>query len=208
MKLLQKEKLQFILSCTLAILTITYSSAQSMTYPETPKHTVSETMFHKVIIDEYRWMKNSHHTDVREWVEQQNALTKRELLKSGRKYSSFRMIDKYSFIKYDNPQKVGDYYFTYGYYNNVSVPALFVRNSVRDEATLLVDPNFISAKDKLYIQNISASFDSKLLAYQFSRNGSDWGEIQVVNIRTGIHKKDHFCITLVGQINWMKLMPI
>jgi prolyl oligopeptidase len=66
----------------------------------------------------------------------------------------------------------------------------------------LVDPNFISSKDKIMLKGISVSLDSKNLAYQFNRNGSDWGEIKIVNIATGIHKNDHLTNVKFSNIAW------
>jgi len=82
------------------------------------------------------------------------------------------------------------------------VPALFVQNSFRDDPTVLVDPNFISTKDNILLTNYAVSLDSKYLAYQFNRNGSDWGEIKVINIKTGIHKNDHLKNVKFSNIAW------
>ena len=163
-------------------------NGQSMDYPVSDKQQIIDTIQDVAILDEYRWLENTNSDKTKEWIDQQNSLTKKTLRKAAMKYNSFVAIDKYSYVVYDNPIKQGNYYFTLAYYNNVGVPALFYRASFRDDPTLLVDPGFISGKDNILIKDYSVSKDSKLLAYQFGRNGSDWGEIKVVNIKTGIHK--------------------
>ncbi len=47
-----------------------------------------------------------------------------------------------------------------------------------------------------------ASKDSKLLAYQFNRNGSDWTELKVVSLSSGNHKKDHLENLKYSRIAW------
>lgn len=190
---------------TLVILFLLISEivdSQIISYPDTYKENIVDTFFNKTVTDEYRWLEKMKNPKCKDWIEQQNKLTKKALRKASSKCNSYREIDRYSYVKYDNPQKQGNYYFTYAFYNNVSVPALFVQNSFRDDPIVLVDPNFISTKDNISIKNCSVSHDSKYLAYQFARNGSDWGEIKVVNIKTGIHKKDHLENIKFSNIAW------
>jgi prolyl oligopeptidase len=137
-----------------------------------------------------------------DWIEKQNELTSKVLNKAASKYNSYHSIERYAHVNYDNPQRHGDYYFTYAFYDKISLPALFVQSSLKSDPTLLVDPNFISFKDNISIRDYATSHDSKYLAYQFSRNGSDLGEIKVVNIKTGIHKKDHLLNIKFSSIYW------
>ncbi|MCK4664091.1 MAG: S9 family peptidase [Bacteroidales bacterium] len=189
----------------LLILILTFPiiiKGQSLDYPVTDKQHIIDTFYNVAIYDEYRWLENINDEKTKEWIEQQNSLTKKTLRKTAMKCNSYVAIDRYSYVKYDNPIKQGDYYFTYAYYNNVGVPALFYQNSIRDNPSILVDPNFISSKDNIMLKGYSVSIDSKLLAYQFSRNGSDWGEIKLINIKTGIHKKDHLKNIKFSNIAW------
>ncbi len=179
-----------------------FHSAQSIEYPATEKITIVDTFFNTRVLDDYRWLENQNDTRVNKWVEQQNSLTAKELRKAAFKINSYTAIDKYAYVNYDNPQKQGDYYFTYAYYNNVGAPALFCSNSLRGNPSVLVDPNFISSKDNIGIKGYSVSMDSKFLAFQFSRNGSDWGEIMVINIKTGIYKNDHLKHVKYSNISW------
>jgi len=176
--------------------------SQTLDYPTIEKHANIDTFYNVTVLDEYRSLENRYNNKTIEWIEQQRSLTKKVLRKAAFKCDSYHAIDKYSYVKYNNPIKHGDYYFTYAYYNNVSVPAIFCRNSMRGEPYILVDPNFISSKDKISLRGYSVSKDSRLLAYQFNRNGSDWGEIKVVNIKTGIHKDDHLKNVKFSNIAW------
>ncbi|MBN8704070.1 MAG: S9 family peptidase [Bacteroidetes bacterium] len=176
--------------------------SQRLDYPKTHKENVLDTFFNKIVIDEYRWLENINDSICKEWVDQQNILTKNEIKKAAIKHNSNFLIDKYAYVDYDNPIKHKDYYFKLSFYDNFGVPALFVQNSFKDDPTILVDPNFISTKDNILIEDYEVSLNSKYLAYQFSRNGSDWCEIKVVNIKTGIHKDDHLKNVKFSTIAW------
>jgi len=178
------------------------SIAQSLEYPVAEKQSVVDTFYKVPVYDEYRWLENTNDERTKLWIGQQNDLTTKTLKKEALKINSYVAIDKYAYVLYNNPIKQRDYYFTHAYYNNIGAPALFYQKSMRDDPELLVDPNFISAKDNISIKNYSVSKDSKLLAYQFSRNGSDWGEIKVTNMNTEIHLKDHLKNIKFSNIAW------
>jgi prolyl oligopeptidase len=90
----------------------------------------------------------------------------------------------------------------YAFYNVVGQPALFYDQSPTGSFSVLVDPNHISAKDKISLAGYEVSGDSRFLAYAFNRNGSDWLEIKVVNLKTGIHLKDHLTDVKFSSIEW------
>lgn len=177
-------------------------NGQSFDYPATDMHAVVDTFYNVAITDEYRWLENTDSEKTTEWIEQQSDLAKKALRKAALKHNSYVAIDKYSYVKYDNPIKQGKYYFRYAYYNNVGVPALFYQPSLKADPAILVDPNFISSKDNIMLKGYTVSMDSKLLAYQFGRNGSDWGEIKIVNIKTEKHLNDHLTNVKFSNIAW------
>jgi prolyl oligopeptidase len=147
-------------------------------------------------------MEDLNDLELQEWVKQENKLSKKWLQKASNKYDAFHQIDKYACAKYKRPRKQGKFYFSYSYYNNFGVPALFYRLSLKEHAKMLVDPNYISKKDRILLKGHSLSSDSRYLAYQFSRNGSDWTEIKVVKMKNGIHTKDHLKNVKFSNIQW------
>jgi len=190
-----------ILLIAAVFLTAVKSTAQVIDYPETPRRTVIDTFFSKVILDDYRWLEGTDE-EVNTWVKQQNDIARKYLRKTASKYSTYVPIQRYSRTKYSKPSKIGDYYYTYSFYNSVGLPALFFRRSIEDTPDLLIDPNFVSGKDNIYIGGIASSKDSKFLAYKFSRNGSDWMEIKVVKLPSGTHLKDHLLDVKHSGIQW------
>ena len=173
-----------------------------MNIPLPQKKPVIDTLFSYQILDEYRWLEEVNSKETQDWLANQHVITKSYLRKLAVKINSSTSIDRYAYVKYDNPYKDGDYYFTYAYYNNVGVPALFYQTDLRSDPDILIDPSFISAKDNILLQNYKVAKDSKHLAYQFSRNGSDWGEIKVINLKTGLHRSDHLKHIKFSQIAW------
>ncbi|NOX45458.1 MAG: S9 family peptidase [Chlorobi bacterium] len=169
----------------------------------TKEELVIDTFYNTYIVqDKYRWLENLHSEETLDWVKNQNKHSRKYLTRASTKTNSMLVINKYAYTEYENPQKDGDYYFTYAYYNDLSVPALFYQNSLRSSYNILVDPNYISSKDRILLKGYSVSKDSKFLAYQFSRNGSDWAELKVVSLTSGNHKKDHLVNLKYSNIAW------
>jgi len=163
-----------------------------------------DTFFTKYRIeDKYRWLEDINSSETKEWIVSQNKICRNYLSIALTKTSSFNAIDTYTYAEFRNPIKRGKYYFSFAYYNNMSVPALYYQSKLNDEEQLLVDPNYISKKDIISLGEFSVSKDSKLLAYEFSRNGSDWKEVKVVSLQSGIDLKDHLTGLKFSTIAWL-----
>ncbi len=165
---------------------------------------VNDTFFNKYIIeDKFRWLEDINSTQTKEWIEYQNQMSKVYLTKASNTTNSYITIDNYAVTEFRYTKKMGNYYFHYAYYNAHATPALFFQSSLNGDGAVLVDPNFISLKDNITLNGYSVSKDSKLLAYRFSRNGSDWNEIKVISLQTGLHKEDHLTGIKFSNIEWM-----
>ncbi len=160
-----------------------------------------DTFYRNYIIeDRYRWLEDLDSPETQQWTKEQSALAKKYLNKCSN--NVFSSIDKYSYAEYNHLTKKGKYYFTYAYYHSLRVPALFYQSSLKAEPRLLVDPNYISRKDLINLTGYWVSKDSRLMAYQFSRNGSDWQEAKVITLKLGIHQKDHLTGLKFSDIAW------
>ncbi|MCE3278309.1 MAG: hypothetical protein K0S44_500 [Bacteroidetes bacterium] len=186
----------------LQFLLTTYAFSQRINYPFTPIINVTDTIHGQVINDEYRWLENTSDLNVIKWIKAENALTDSCIKRAASQIDSYRKIDKYSYAEYSNPRKKDGYYFSYAFYDNLGSPALFYRKEINDQPMLLVDPNFISLKDNISLRDYAVSKNGKLLAYQFSRNGSDLVEIKVVSLQTHFHKTDHLMDAKFSSISW------
>ncbi|WP_091152927.1 prolyl oligopeptidase family serine peptidase [Mucilaginibacter pineti] len=177
--------------------------AQTITYPVASVRPVTEEFYNKYkIIDDYRWMENLRDPELKKWVNDENKISNQFINRASGKNNTYRYIDGIANVIYKDPVKKGKYYFTYAYQNDYDVPALFVQNTIKDnDPTIIVDPNFISHKDKIVLKDYEVSADSKYLAYEFSRNGSDWAEIMVTVIR-GQSLDDHLVNVKFSNIAW------
>lgn len=155
------------------------------------------------IADKYRWLEDIHSTDTRGWLTAQNKMCNNYLLKVSGKTSSFNAIDTYTYTEYNNPTKKGNYYFTKAFYNTYGTYAIFSQTNLREDPHILVDPVFVSTKDQIRIGEYSVSKDSKLMAYQFSRNGSDWMEVKVIDVQDGMNLKDHLKGVKFSSLEWL-----
>ncbi|AKD03447.1 prolyl oligopeptidase family serine peptidase [Pontibacter korlensis] len=183
--------------------------AQQLEYPVTKESAVADTFHNQhVVPDKYRWLEDQNNPKVLTWVEEQNKLSKKYLTKASNQTNAFLAIDKYSYASAShNYTKVGDYYFRYYYYNNNGTPALFFKKEMSsnprlDDLKPLVDPAHISAKDRILLKGFDVSKGSDLLAYQFSRNGSDWAEIKVIELKSAVHRPDHLQRVKFSNIAW------
>lgn len=204
----------------LLVSAIMVSYAQNYNNIVTEHRPVVDTFYNDyVLTDNYRWLENVNSTETMEWLHEQEKMSDRYLTKAVNRTDSKTSIDKYGTVKYDDPVKEGDYYFTYAFYNDSwssgmgdfvssnsgseqTVPALFYRNYLEARYELLVDPNYISTKDLITLKGYWVSKDSKYLAYQFSRNGSDRAELKVVKLDNAQHIDDHLVGLRFSNIAW------
>ncbi|PRY13174.1 prolyl oligopeptidase [Pontibacter ummariensis] len=183
--------------------------AQTLEYPATRQTAVVDTFYQKnIITDNYRWLEDLRSIETNKWVESQNSVSKKFLAKASNKTNAFLGFDKYSYVRTTNNfVKDGNYYFRYYYYNTTGSSGLYYKSTMSDNPTLdnvspLVDPKDISATDRINLKGYKVSQSSDLLAYQFSRNGSDWAEIKVVELKSGRHRPDHLRFVKFSNIAW------
>ncbi|WP_299759778.1 prolyl oligopeptidase family serine peptidase [uncultured Pontibacter sp.] len=200
-----KQTLLSLLIC----LSASQLSAQQLDYPVTRQTATADT-FHSqyVVPDTYRWLEEPNSPEVNAWVEAQNKVSGKYLTKASNQTNAFLAIDKYSYVNTtQNFTKVGNYYFRYYYYNKNGTPALYYKKEMSkdprlDDLKALVDPAHISGKDRIMLEGFDVSKSSNLLAYQFSRNGSDWAEMKVVDLKKGVHQSDHLHKVKFSNIAW------
>lgn len=153
---------------------------------QTREEAVVDTFFnHYIIEDKYRWLENVNSEEVKQWINKQNKLSDKYLTKAKSAYTIEEWIKMYADVKYNFPVKKGNYYF------NIERQSIYYRKKFDATPISLLQVGNSISKNIKTIEDISVSRDSKLLAYQYSINGSDRMELRVISIETGIHKKDH-----------------
>lgn len=174
---------------------------ESIVYPQTKKISQIDTYFGVQIADPYRWLEDDHSKETAAWVEEQNKITFEYLNKIPyREKVKQRLTELWNFPKFSAPFKEGNYYF---YFKNDGIQnqsVLYVQDIKTKESKVLLDPNNFSEDGTISLNDIEISHDGKYLAYNINKGGSDWGEIHVMEIKSGNILKD--------QINWVKFSGI
>ena len=187
----------------LIFLTSNFVYSQNIDYPAIKITSHIDTFYTNYIFeDQFRRLENLDSLDVNIWLNDQNKLTRKYLNRASAKYATYNTIDKFAYTEYENPIKKGDYYFTYGYYNSTGVPALFYQTKLNYDLKLLVDPNFISTKDRIMLRAYSVSGNSEYLAYQYCRNGSDRTKIKIISLKTKEHLDDQLKNLRLTDVEW------
>ncbi|MDX8340721.1 prolyl oligopeptidase family serine peptidase [Draconibacterium sp. IB214405] len=203
------EKLTFfskycLLACLYIFVSVHVGTAQDFKPVTIPKIPVYDTFFaDNVIEDDYRYLEDFTNPEYTQWLQSQKKEGAKYLNKTSSKSNSFQAIDRYSYTDFNRRIKKGDYYFFYAYYNNQGTPALYYQTALHSKPKILVDPNYGAGKDNIVLKGYFVSGDSKYLAYQFSRNGSDWAELKVVEIAKGIHLDDELTGLKFSNVEWL-----
>jgi prolyl oligopeptidase len=130
------------------------------------------------IIDDYSWLENQNSEETKTWVKNNNTTTEEILKKAKRKYNTESKIIEYNrSINYRIPSKKGKYYYSTFYFEGKTLPIVFYRKNINEEATKLFDLNDIYKNKILLLGSLTPSRSSEFLAYNISHDGSDLSEI-------------------------------
>ena len=159
---------------TMSVAIMSLASQAQTSYPTPQKVDVEDDYFGTKVPDPYRWMEDDTCQQVREWVEQENKVTRDYLDKIPfRKRLYNRLKELANYEKIGAPfKKNGKYY----YYRNNGLQnqsVLYVSDNAEDDGRVFLDPNTLSADGTVALKSVSFSHNGKYMAYSISRNGSD-----------------------------------
>jgi prolyl oligopeptidase len=166
--------------------------ASPLKYPRLQADTSSQTRFGIPITDPYRWIEKDKSKLVNSWLDAQQTLTQdyiagirhKARIKEGIKY--FGTHDRLNLIK------VGKYYFQFlRESQSASGPSLFYRTKIDDIDKRLIDPQTLSKKDRISINDLYLSKSGDYLAIICSRNEGESEEIRVIAMKDGKLLDDH-----------------
>ena len=168
-------------------------------YPETRRDSVSEVLFGEAIADPYRWLEGDvrNTPEVADWVARQNAVSRRyldSLPQRGWFANRIRALTDYE--RFGLPTKAGRRYF---YMRNSGLqdqPQLFVREGLRGQGRLLIDPNLWPGGGTSALDAWEPSQDGKTLLYSVQEKGSDWRVLRLLVVQSGQ--------VLPDEIRWVK----
>jgi len=170
-------------------------------YPEVKKDSVVDDYFGTKVEDPYRWLENDTTAETEAWVKAQNEVTFDYLSQIPyRKQIEDRLTELWNYEKVSTPFKHGDYYFMYRNDGIQNQSVLYYQKGIEGEQEVLLDPNTMSEDGTASINGMGFSKDGKYMAYGISRAGSDWVEINVMELES---KKK-----LEDVVNWVKFSGI
>ncbi len=177
---------------TMSVAIMSLASQAQTSYPTPQKVDVEDDYFGTKVPDPYRWMEDDTCQQVREWVEQENKITRDYLDKIPfRKRLYNRLKELANYEKIGAPfKKNGKYY----YYRNNGLQnqsVLYVSDNAEDDGRVFLDPNTLSTDGTVALKSVSFSHNGKYMAYSISRNGSDWQEFYVMDVINGKLLSDH-----------------
>ena len=174
-----------------------------ITYPETRRGDVVETLFGERIADPYRWLEEDVRNDseVADWVERQNAVTRGYLdTLPQRSWFEGKIRELLDYERFGLPVKAGGRYFYTRNPGLLNQPQLFVRKGLKGKPRLLLDPNSWAEDDATALDEWKPSEDGRYLLYSVQDGGSDWRILRVIDVKTGEPLPD--------EIHWAKFTEL
>ena len=180
-----------------------FACTQKLNYPQTKKDSVTDDYFGTIVEDPYRWLENDTSSETAEWVKAQNKVTFAYLEKlPSRDKISKQLTDLINYERYGTPFKKGGKYFFQRNNGLQNQSVLYMADSLRGDARVLLDPNVLSEDGTVALGGIVISDDAKYLVYSIARSGSDWNEIYVKDIETGKILDDHLLWVKFSGLSW------
>jgi prolyl oligopeptidase len=168
------------------------TNKHSLNYPVTKKETIKDTYFETEVDDPYRWLEDDHSEETAAWVKAQNETTFAylETLPNRDKIRQ-QLTDLLDYPKHGTPFKKAGKYFFFKNDGLQNQNVLYGAADLNEEAEVILDPNSLSEDGTVALSQLEISDDGKYLAYMVAKSGSDWNEIFVKDLETGLLLDDH-----------------
>ncbi|MFN2458491.1 MAG: hypothetical protein ABR502_09840, partial [Chitinophagaceae bacterium] len=180
--------------------------AQQLIYPSSPKQPVVDTIFGKLIADEYRWLEDVNNNTTKEWLKKQSEFTE-NVLKSipGRDMliKDFQQLDALN--KEDIPFLIrkGGRYFYRKTLPGENVGKLYYRQGKEGKDVLLFDPNAYTGGKKQITYRFSPSENGKKVALSITEAGNaDICLVKIMDIDTRRFDRDSLYPVLFSIDSW------
>jgi prolyl oligopeptidase len=168
----------------------TGASAQSFTYPPTPKQPVADTIFGRVVVDNYRWLEDVNQPKVQAWLKAQATFTDSVLNQiPGRQalLEEYKKLNQLTTVNLSNSihGKGGRYFYTKALPGD-RVGKLYYRQGRKGKDVLLFDPDALAKSEGKQITfRFWPSEDGKKVALALSEGGKfDINTLKVLNVDT------------------------
>ena len=180
-------------------------SQNKIKYPVTKKINQTDNYFGTIIEDPYRWLEDDKSEETKKWVTAQNKVTFNYLNQIPfRDKIIKRTKEIWNYERISAPNKDGGKYLFFKNDGLRDQPVLYYINNLDDNPIELINPNNLSDEGPVSLTTYDVSKDGKYIAYSISRSGSDWNEIYVKKIESGIILNDHLKWVKFSTISWYK----
>lgn len=187
-----------ILIVSILVFFYTVSMAQ-IKYPVSQKTNQVDVYYHgRQIADPYRWLEDDNSAETKAWVTQQNKVTFDYLEKIPYRAAIKSQLEKYfNYPKYSSPFRKGAYFYFYKNNGLQNQSVLYRQKGLDGAPEVVLDPNTLTADGTTRLTIFNLSKDGRFAVCGFSRGGSDWQELQVMDMNTRQF--------LADKIEWVKV---
>ncbi len=179
----------------------------ALTYPDTARGDTVDPQFGIDVADPYRWLEDDVRVNpkVAAWVADQNKVTDAYLdTLPGRDAFAKRMTELFNYERFGLPRKAGTHYF---YTRNDGLQpqsVLYVREGLKGEGRVLIDPNGWAKDGATALAEWNPSEDGKHLLYSVQDGGTDWRIVRVKDVATGQDLSDEVRWVKFSALDWAK----
>lgn len=157
--------------------------AQKVVYPPTPKVEQVDEYFGVKVADPYRWLEVSDSVAVKDWIRAQNEVTFNYLATIPyRNQIRKRLEEVWNYPKMGVPVSYGDFEIIQKNNGLQNQFVFYLKKDSKEE--LLLDPNEMSSEGIVSINTWAVSEDKRYFAYAYSKGGSDWNTIEIIDLQT------------------------
>ncbi len=163
-------------------------TAQTFHYPTTAKQPVKDTIFGKIVTDDYRWLEDMNNQQVKDWLKAQANYTNSILDKMPARdqlIEEYKKLDRISKVDIPyTPRKGGNRFFYMKTFANQNTPKLYYKIGNSGAEMLLFDPQTYSkGKYKDVAYRFFPSKNGKKVALTLTRKGnSDIATVRIIDV--------------------------
>lgn len=196
-----------ILSIAAASMLSSVDAVAQTAYPKAHKDNTVDVYFGEKVADPYRWLEDDMSAQTAEWVDAENAVTRKYLDNIPmRKNILKRLKETANYEKIGIPFKRQGKWYVYRNNGLQNQSVLYQMDSPTADTSkqrVWLDPNTLSTDGTVALKGIYFSHNGRYMAYVISRSGSDWEEIYVKDCQTGRDIDDHIVWAKFTSATWL-----
>ena len=196
--------MKYLSSTVFFLLTLSIYSQVINKYPIIQKSNHIENYFGMQIKDSYAKLENTNDNEVIDWLTKQAEYTSNYMENISYRFNIELKLTKNSKIQYHKPIKLGKYFIVANIDNNLKTFDFYYSEEVNGMWQVLNVTKDLNVKkgEDLFLSSYEVSPDSRYIAFAFNRNGSDWKEMKIADLKTGKTLKDHLYNIKFTTISW------